>query len=97
MEKWKKCQRCKNGKNRRLCKVCLNGDLFEEKAKNNYEKIKLMSVEEMTKFIMSVKCNTYMSDCGYPTCQSMNGNYCVGIKQRTDKDILEWLQSESRG
>ena len=87
MEKWEKCKRCKNGINRRLCKVCLNGDLFEEKAKTNYERIRLMDIDEMSKFIMSVKCNTYMIECGFPDCPSMNGNYCVGIQKNTDKDI----------
>lgn len=47
---------------------------------------------ELAKFIGSVRCNTYMIECGYPACVSMEGKNCVGMNREPDADILAWLQ-----
>ena len=88
------CDKCSNRNKRNICKICHEGDCYEEMAITNYERITKMTIEEVAKFIGAIKCNTYMDDCGYPTCPSMNGNYCDSVRKRTDKDILEWLQSK---
>lgn len=90
-----KCESCKNGRNRRMCKLCVDGDLFEEKAVTNYDRIKIMSLEEMAKFIGAIKCNTLSPECGYPACTSMKGKNCLQIKEYTNEDILTWLQKRN--
>ena len=63
----------------------------------NADRIRSMSDEELAKFIRSVQCcSHYGDDCGYPFCHSMCGDWCNGIKNNTNKELLEWLQSESR-
>ena len=88
------CDKCSNRNRRRVCKICHEGDCFEEVALSNYERITKMTIEEVAKLIGAIKCNTYMSECGYPACQSMDGNYCNAVRKNTDKDILEWLQKK---
>lgn len=64
----------------------------------NADRIRSMSDEELAKFIEAVICCShygYDDCCGFPVCQSMNGNLCNGIKDNEiDKDILEWLQRQ---
>lgn len=74
--------------------MCDDWDCYEEKMITNAERIRKMDDVDLAKFIGAIKCNTYMDDCGYPSCPSMNGNYCNSVKQRTDNDILEWLKKE---
>lgn len=69
--------------------------MFEEIATTNYERIKTMSVEEMAKFIGAIKCNTLSSECGYPSCTSMDGKMCVQMNNYTNADILAWLQRKN--
>ena len=88
------CEKCSNRNKRNICKICHEGDCYEEMPNNNYERIIKMDIVDLAKFIGAIKCNAFQIECGYPTCPSMNGNYCVGVHQRTDEDILEWLQSK---
>lgn len=84
------CDRCENRNKRNICKICHDGDCYEGITLTNADRIKSMDIKELTKFISSVICNTRY-DCGYPACPSMEGNYCNGIKEHINKDILEWL------
>ena len=53
-----------------------------------------MDIDDLAKFIGAIKCNAFQIECGYPTCKSMDGNYCVALLKRdADKDIVGWLQS----
>ena len=88
-----KCEKCGNQNKRRICKICHEGDCFEEiKQITNADRIRQMDDVELAKFIAAVKCNTLSGACGYPTCNSMDGKFCFGIKKNTDGDILTWLQ-----
>lgn len=61
----------------------------------NADRIRSMSDEELAKFIEAIRCSSHFSDeeCGFPICQSMNGNLCNGIKDKEpDEDFLHWLQ-----
>ena len=79
---------------RNICKICHESDCYEEKAMSNYDRIVAMDIVELAKFIGAVKCNTYMGDCGYPACVSMEGRLCVGMQREADADILAWLQKK---
>jgi len=60
----------------------------------NADRIRKMSNEELAKFIQAIECNCrYGEDCGYPFCHSMNGNLCNGIKEKTNAQKLNWLES----
>ena len=78
----------------------LNIDLEKMKNKSDLvhhaDRIRSMSNEELTKFIKAVRCSYQFSDssCGTPFCQSMNGDYCFGLKDSVDQDILEWLNTK---
>lgn len=79
----KYCSKCGFYKEQCNCKI------------TNADRIRNMSDEELAKFITAAKCCIlYGDDCGYPFCHSMNGRLCNGIKEKTNKDILDWLQSE---
>ena len=52
-----------------------------------------MSDVDLAKFIGAIKCNTYMIECGYPACKSMEGDYCVGMNKEADANILDWLKN----
>ncbi len=70
-------------------------DCYEErKVITNADRIRQMDDEELAKFIAAVKCNALSGECGYPTCNSINGKYCFGIEKNTDGDILAWLQEK---
>lgn len=89
-----KCDKCLNQKNRRICKLCDDWDCYEEKMITNADRIRSMDDVDLAKFIGAVKCNTYMIECGYPSCLGMVGRSCVGREKKPDKDILEWLKKE---
>lgn len=86
-----KCTICSNRNKRNICKICHEGDCFEEIPQTNADRIRNMDNENLAKFIGAVMCATLCHDCGYPACYSMNGDYCHGVKERTDKEILKWL------
>ena len=88
------CEKCSNQKKRNICKICHEGDCYEEIPITNYERIIRMDIDDLAKFIGAIKCNAFQIECGYPTCKSMDGNYCVALLKRdADKDIVCWLQS----
>lgn len=88
-----KCDKCSNQHRRRICKICHEGDCFEEiRPISNADRIRQMDDVELAKFIGSIKCNTLFIECGYPDCNSMEGKYCVGMNRDADGDILAWLQ-----
>ena len=89
-----KCDKCLNQKNRRICKLCDDWDCYEEKMITNADRIRSMDDVDLAKFIGAVKCNTYMIECGYPSCLGMVGRSCVGVEKKPDKDILEWLKKQ---
>ena len=89
-----KCDKCMNKHKRNICKICDDYDCYEEKAMSNYDRIVAMDIVELAKFIGAVKCNTYMGDCGYPACNSMEGIHCVGMQREADADIIAWLQKQ---
>ena len=91
------CNECRNRSRRKICKICHDGDCYEEMANTNADRIRKMDDEELAKFIGAVKCNTYMIECGYPACSGMDGSSCVETDRKADSDILEWLRlSNSR-
>lgn len=88
------CENCSNKNKRNICKICHEGDCHEEIPITNYERIIRMDIDDLAKFIGAIKCNAFQIECGYPTCKSMDGNYCVALLKRdADKDIVGWLQS----
>ena len=88
------CEKCSNKNKRNICKICHGGDCYEEIPITNYERIIRMDIDDLAKFIGAIKCNAFQIECGYPTCKSMDGNYCVALLKRdADKDIVGWLQS----
>ena len=90
-----KCNKCSNRNKRNICKICHKGDCYEEVTSITHaDRIRKMDDVELSKFIRAIKCNTLFGDCGYPTCNSMNGTYCFGIEKNTDGDILAWLQEK---
>ena len=90
-----KCEKCINKNRRNICKICHEGDCFENYFITNADRIRQMDDEELAKFIGATKCNTLFVECGYPTCESMNGKYCSGFQRKADKDILQWLKKTS--
>lgn len=89
-----KCDKCINKYKRHICKICHEGDCFEEMDLTNAERIRRMNDVELAKFIGAVKCNTYIAECGYLACNSMEGRHCVGMQREADADILAWLQKQ---
>lgn len=89
-----KCDMCLNQKNRRICKLCDDWDCYEEKKITNADRIRSMDDVELAKFIGAVKCNTYMIECGYPSCLGMAGKSCVGAEKKPDGDVLKWLEEQ---
>lgn len=74
-------------------------EIISDHRSTNADRIRGLNDEELAKFIEAIRCNSSFSDeeCGFPICQSMNGNYCHGIKDREpDKRILEWLQQPAK-
>lgn len=70
-------------------------EIVSDSKQTNADRIRGLNDEELAKFIEATRCSFRFADeeCGFPICQSMNGNYCHGIKDNEpDKDILEWLQ-----
>lgn len=70
-------------------------EIISDNNQTNADRIRSMSDEELTKFIEAIRCSSHFSDeeCGFPICQSMNGNLCNGIKDNEpDEDFLHWLQ-----
>lgn len=63
----------------------------------NGDRIRNMTDEELSSFIRATRCcSTFGGDCeGYPFCQSMEGNYCRGIKRVKDSRCVEWLKKEA--
>ena len=94
MEDWN-CNMCKEYESGIACTYCDDGSEFRRMT--NADRIRAMTDEELAKFIKSVQCYShYGNDCGYPFCHSMRGDLCNGIKNNTDKELLEWLQSEAK-
>ena len=91
-----KCEKCTNKHRRNICKVCDNENNYEErKAKTNGDRIRQMTDIELAMFIKSAQCNLLYSECGYPTCNSMNGYYCFNVSQNANEEVLNWLRSDS--
>ena len=90
------CEKCSNRNKRNICKICHEGDCYEEIPITNYERIIRMDIVDLAKFIGAIKCNTFQIECGYPNCKSMNGDYCVAMRKDADKDILCWLLDKSK-
>lgn len=71
-------------------------EIISDHKPTNADRIRGLNDEELAKFIESVRCCSNYGDndcCGFPICQSMNGNLCNGIKDNEpDKDIMKWLQ-----
>lgn len=70
-------------------------EIISDHKPTNADRIRAMNDKELSKFIKSIRCSSLFADedCGFPICQSMNGNLCNGIKDsEPEKDILEWLQ-----
>lgn len=70
-------------------------EIILDNNQTNADRIRSMSDEELAKFIEAIRCSSHFSDeeCGFPICQSMNGNLCNGIKDNEpDEDFLHWLQ-----
>lgn len=90
-----KCDRCRNSQKRNVCKICHEYDCYEPKTvATNADRIRQMDDLELGKFIQAIKCLTLCGECGYPACNSMNGNYCNNIESRLDEDILMWLRTK---
>lgn len=86
------CDKCSNKNKRNICKICHDGDCYEEMEITNYERITKMTIEEVSRFIGAIKCNTLSAECGYPSCNGMEGKYCKGMDREVDLDILMWLK-----
>lgn len=70
-------------------------EIISDQKPTNADRIRELNDEELSKFIEAIRCNSHFADeeCGFPICQSMNGNLCNGLKDsEPDKDILEWIQ-----
>lgn len=82
----------------KYCLGCKQNAIDKYTPMTNADRIRSMSDEELAKFIRAVECcSHYGGDCGFPFCPSMEGNLCNGIKEKTHKYILDWLQSEVKG
>lgn len=63
----------------------------------NADRIRNMSNEDLAKFITACGCCARFGiDCGFPTCRSMNGDWCNGIAKGEHKLISDWLTEETK-
>lgn len=93
-----KCQYSGKGLTEYPCNTCVHNAIDHYKPMTNADAIRNMTDEELAKFIRATKCcSQYGADCGYPSCHSMNGKLCNGIKENTDEEILDWLKAEREG
>ena len=92
-----KCDKCRNRQKRNICKICHEYDCYEPRiVATNADRIRQMDDLELQKFMRAIKCLTLSGsgECGYPSCNSMNGNYCNNIENWVDEDILMWLKTK---